>query len=94
MSNKTKLRIHNITAKAALKYGSETWVLNSRDKQRLETALMRFLRPLLGYAKLYLQRNAYIRDTFKVQSIAEEIQTYHKNWKNTSKGCNMGYFQN
>jgi hypothetical protein len=31
MSNQTKLRIHNITAKTALKYGSETWVLNKRD---------------------------------------------------------------
>jgi hypothetical protein len=35
LSNQTKLRIHNITAKIALKYGSETWVLNKRDKQRL-----------------------------------------------------------
>jgi hypothetical protein len=28
MSNQTKLRIQNITAKTALKYGSKTWVLN------------------------------------------------------------------
>jgi hypothetical protein len=48
MSNKKKLIIHNITAKIDLKYGSETWVLNKRDKQRLEAAQMRFLRPLLG----------------------------------------------
>jgi hypothetical protein len=31
MSNQTKLRIHNIIAKTALKYGSETWVFNKRD---------------------------------------------------------------
>jgi hypothetical protein len=30
MSNETKLRIHNITVKAALKYGSETYVPNKR----------------------------------------------------------------
>jgi hypothetical protein len=29
-------RIHNIRAKTTLKYGSETWVSNKRDKQRLE----------------------------------------------------------
>jgi hypothetical protein len=52
MSNETKLRMHNITAKAALKYGSEAWVLNKRDKHRLETAHVRVLRPLLGYTKL------------------------------------------
>jgi hypothetical protein len=40
---------HNIRAKAALKYGSETWVLNKRDKQHLEAAQIRFFSPLLGY---------------------------------------------
>jgi hypothetical protein len=32
------LRIHNITDKAAMKFESETWVLNKREEQRLETA--------------------------------------------------------
>jgi hypothetical protein len=32
----------NITAKAALKFGSETWVLKKRDEQRLEAAQMKF----------------------------------------------------
>jgi len=36
MNKETKLRIHNITAKAALKFGSEAWVLKKRDEQRLE----------------------------------------------------------
>jgi hypothetical protein len=38
MTKETKLRIHNITAKAALKFGSEVWVLKKRDEQRLEAA--------------------------------------------------------
>ena len=33
MNKETKLRIHNITAKAALKFGSETWVLKKREEQ-------------------------------------------------------------
>jgi hypothetical protein len=36
MNKETKLRIHNITAKAALKFGSESWVLKKREEQRLE----------------------------------------------------------
>ena len=52
MTKETKLRIHNITAKAALKFGSEVWVLKKRDKQRLEAAQMKFLRHLLGITKL------------------------------------------
>jgi len=30
MNKETKLRIHNITAKTALKFGSESWVLKNR----------------------------------------------------------------
>jgi hypothetical protein len=75
MSNQTKLRIHNIIAKTALKYGSETWMLNKRGKQRLEATTMRFVRPLLGYTKLDRQRNVEIRERLRVQSIVEEIQT-------------------
>jgi hypothetical protein len=32
MTEETKIRIHNITAKAALKFGSEAWVLKKRDE--------------------------------------------------------------
>ena len=48
MNKETKLRIHNITAKAALKFGSEAWVLKKREEQRLEATQMKFLRHLLG----------------------------------------------
>jgi hypothetical protein len=52
MTKETKLRIH-MTAKAALKFGSEVWVVKKKtDEQRLEAAQMKFLRPLLGITKL------------------------------------------
>ena len=51
MNKETKLRIHNITAKAALKFGSEVWVLKKREEQRLEAAQMKFLRHLLEIKK-------------------------------------------
>jgi hypothetical protein len=41
-----------VTAKAALKFGSETWVLKKREEQRLEAARMKCLRHLLGMTKL------------------------------------------
>jgi len=56
MNKETKLRIHNITVKAALKYGSEAWVLKKREEQRLEAAQMKFLRHLLGITKLDKKR--------------------------------------
>ena len=52
MDKETKLRIHNITANAAVKFRSEVWVLKKREEQRLEAAQMKFLRHLLGITKL------------------------------------------
>ena len=43
MNKETKLRIHNITAKAALKFGSEAWVLKKRDEHSLKAAQTKFL---------------------------------------------------
>ena len=57
MNKETKLRIHNIKAKAVLKFGSEAWVLKKREEQRLETAQMKFLRHLLGMTKPYKEKN-------------------------------------
>jgi hypothetical protein len=37
MTKETKLRIHNITAKAALKFGSEVWVLKKKQTFRSST---------------------------------------------------------
>jgi len=35
MNEETKLRIDNITAKAVLRFGSESWVLKKREEQHL-----------------------------------------------------------
>jgi len=46
MTKETKLRVHNITAKAAIaaiRFVSEAWVLKNRDEQRLEVSHMKFL---------------------------------------------------
>ena len=47
MNKETKLRIHNITDKVTLKFGSEALVLKKRDEKRLEAAQMKFLRHLI-----------------------------------------------
>jgi len=64
MNKETKLRIHNITAKTALKFElkSEAWVLKKREERRLEAAQMKFLRHLLGITKLNKEKNRCIRE--------------------------------
>jgi hypothetical protein len=66
MTKETKLRIHNITAKAALKFDSEAWVLKKRDEQRLQAAKMKPLRHLFGITKLDRERNQSVRDKLGV----------------------------
>ena len=80
MNKETKLRIHNITAKAALKFGSEAWVLRKREEKRLEAAEMKFLRHLLGITKLDEEKNQCIKEKTGVQNIVKEIKLYQKKW--------------
>jgi hypothetical protein len=80
MTEETKLRIHNITANAVLKFDSEAWVLKKRDEQRLETAQMKFLRHLFGITKLYRERNQSVREKLGVQDIFLEIKQYQREW--------------
>ena len=75
-----KLRIHNITAKTALKFGSEAWVLKKREEQRLEAAQMKFLRHLLGIAKPDKEKNQCIRQKTGAQNIVKEIKQYQEKW--------------
>jgi len=80
MNKETKLRIHNIAAKAALKFESETWVLRKREEQRLEAAKLKFLRHLLGITKLAKDKNQCIRQKTGVRNIVKEIKQYQKKW--------------
>jgi hypothetical protein len=57
---RNKLRIHNIIAIAALKFGSEACVLKKREEQRLEAAQIKFLKHLLGITKLDQEKNQCI----------------------------------
>jgi len=78
MNKETKLRIHNITAKAASKFGSEAWVLKEREEQRLKAAQMKFLRHLLGITKLDKEKNQCIKEKTGAQNIVKEIKQYQE----------------
>jgi len=80
MNKETKLRSHNITAKAALQFGSEAWVLKKREEQRLEAAQMKFLRHLLGTTKLDKEKYQCIRQKTGALNIVNEIKQYQEKW--------------
>jgi hypothetical protein len=80
MTTDTKLRLHNITSKVSLCYGSENWIINKRDAQKLEVAQMRFLRPLLGLKRLDRQGKPDICNRLTDDNIGlvEDIKLYQK----------------
>ena len=80
MNKETKLRIHNIIAKAALKFGSEAWVLKKRQEQRLEPAQMKSSRHLVGITKLDKEKYQCIRQKTGAQNIVKEIKQYQEKW--------------
>jgi hypothetical protein len=80
MTKEIKLRMNNITAKAALNFSSEAWVLKKRDEQRLEAEQMKFLRHLLGITKLDREINQSLREKVGVQNIVLEIKQYQREW--------------
>jgi hypothetical protein len=61
-------------------FGSEAWVLKKREEQRLEAAQMKFLRHLLGIAKLDKEKNECIWRKTGAQNRVEEIKQYQKTW--------------
>jgi hypothetical protein len=60
----------------ALCYGSECWIINRRDAQKLEAAKMRFLKPLLGLTRFDRQRTPDIRNGLEVNSLRENVKVY------------------
>ena len=44
----TKLRTHNVADKAALKCGSEVWVLKETEEQRLEETQRKIFKIIIG----------------------------------------------
>jgi len=80
MNKETKLRIHSIIGKAALKFGSEIWVMRKRDEQRLEAAQIKFLTHLLGITKFDKEKDQRIRGKTGAQNIVEEKKQYQKKW--------------
>jgi hypothetical protein len=61
MTGETKLGIHSIIAKAALKFSSEAWVLKKRDDKKMEASRMKFLRHIRGITELGRERYQSVR---------------------------------
>ena len=82
-------RFGKLKAKAALKFGSEAWVLKKREEQHLEAAQIKFLRHLLGITKLDKEKNQCIRGKTGPQNTVKEIKQYQEKWLQHVQGMDI-----
>lgn len=82
-----KLRTHNAATPSLTRVcRSEKWVLNKRDIERLETAQMKCLTPLLGITKFGHQRNTPT-DTNYRYNYKKYLKTIQRNMLSKSQHC-------
>ena len=62
-------------------YGSETWTMTSQHTAAIQTAEMKFLRPIAGYTRLDKKRNIDIRQQLNIEELNNTIINYRTNWK-------------
>ncbi|KAF6206398.1 hypothetical protein GE061_017631 [Apolygus lucorum] len=66
-------------ATPVLSYGSESWTITQRDKQKIQTVEMKFLRRVKGCTLRDQIRNEHIREELGVYSVNEKIAEAREN---------------
>ena len=77
----TMLKFYKVMSIPTITYGSETWTVNNKNKKRIQSAEMRFLRSVAGYRLTDRKRNIEIREELNVGELNETIKTYRDKWK-------------
>jgi hypothetical protein len=76
----TQIKFYKVMAIPTLTYSSETWTLTKKQRQKIETAEMKFLRNVAGYTLKDQIRNTVIRNELKIFSVNNRIQNNRLNW--------------
>ena len=76
----TILKKYNTLVLAAFLYGLENWTSTAVQRQRIEAAEMKLLRPLAGYTLDDHKTNDYICHELQITGILDRIDEYRWNW--------------
>ena len=76
------MKFYEVVARPSLPYGSEMWVIATRDMTRVEAAEMRFLRSVKGYTRLDKIRSEVIRKQLVISGIQDVRSKHKQNWIN------------
>lgn len=78
---KTKKTIYNAIVEPIMTYGAETWQLTQKDKRKIETTEMDYLRRACGISRIERVRNEEIRRrTASMYSTIDRIETRQLLW--------------
>lgn len=81
IKNETKIRIYHSIVQSILLYGSDTWELTKRDKQRINAVEMDFLRRSCRVSRMDRIRNLEIRERIgKLDTTIEQIEKKRLIW--------------
>jgi hypothetical protein len=80
----TQMKFYEVIARPTLPYGSETWIITTRDMTCLEAAEMRFLRNVKGNTRLDKIRSQVIRQELEISGI-QDVRSKHKQRPQTSR---------
>lgn len=80
ITRQTKIKIFNAIYRPILTYGCETWVLNDRQKSKIQATEMKYLRRVKGVTKLDRIKNQDIRDELETESIMDFIKKRQLGW--------------
>jgi hypothetical protein len=64
-----------------LSYGSESWVISKKDKDKIQAAEMRFLRRVKGCTRVDRIRNIDIRAELNIYIINNRLEENKEKWK-------------
>lgn len=80
INQKTKLKIYKTIFRPILTYASESWVLDTRTKSRLEAVEMKYLRRVKGITLRDHIRSQQIREELDIQPLTNFIQKKQLSW--------------
>lgn len=77
---KTKLKIYRTVYLPTLMYGSENWILDERQKSKLQAMEMRYLRLVRGITRRDRVRNKEVREHLNVEPLQVKIEKRKLRW--------------
>ena len=77
----TEIKLYKVMAVPVLMYASENWSLNRSDKRKIESAEMRFLRPMAGYTLWDKKESIDIREQLGSFNINSKLTQYRDSYR-------------